>query len=42
MGAVANDYLLGDKVDVVGSLEINEFNGREKIQINLRDIRKSY
>ena len=42
MGNLADDYLLGDRVDVVGSLEINKFNGRESVQINLKDIRKSY
>lgn len=42
MGNMVNDYLLGDRIDIVGSLEINKFNGRENIQINLKDIRKSY
>ena len=42
MGNLVNDYLLGDRIDVVGSLEVNKFNGRESIQINLKDIRKSY
>lgn len=42
MGNLADDYLLGDRIDVVGSLEINKFNGRESVQINLKDIRKSY
>lgn len=42
MGKLVNDYLLGDRIDVVGSLEINKFNGKENVQINLKDIRKSY
>ncbi len=42
MGYLVNEYLLGDKVDVLGNLEINSFNGRESVQINLKDIRKSY
>ena len=42
LGSVSSDYLIGDKVDVVGVLEINTFNGLDTIQINLRDIRKSY
>lgn len=42
MGKLANDYLLEDKVDVIGYLEINEFNGNSQIQMNLKDIRKSY
>ena len=42
MGKLANEYLLGDKIDVVGALEINKYNGKETAQINLKDIRKSY
>lgn len=42
MGHLVNEYLLGDKVDVLGNLEINSFNGRESVQINLKDLRKSY
>lgn len=42
MGDYTNDYLIGDKVDVVGNLEINSFNGIDKVQINLKDIRRSY
>ena len=41
MGELSEHYLIGDKVDVVGNLEINSFNGQEKIQINLKDIMKS-
>ena len=41
MGNLANEYLIGDKVDVVGALEINYYNGMEQIQINLKDIMKS-
>ena len=41
MGHLVNDYLIGDKVDVVGVLEINSFNGIESVQINLKDIMKS-
>lgn len=42
MGYLADEYLLGDKIDIIGALEINKFNGRESIQINLKDMRKSY
>lgn len=42
MGQLSSEYLIGDKVDVVGVFEINSFNGAETIQINLRDIMKSY
>lgn len=42
MGHLVDEYLLGDKVDVLGNLEINSFNGRESVQLNLKDIRRSY
>lgn len=42
LGHFAEEYQIGDKVDIVGSLEINRFKGRESVQINLKDIRKSY
>ena len=42
MGHLVNDYLLGDRVDILGNLEVNSFNGRESVQFNLKDIRKSY
>ena len=41
MGDLATQYQIGDKVDVVGALEVNSFNGNEQIQINLQDLRKS-
>ena len=41
MGEVADKYLIGDKVDIVGSLEINQFGGNENIQVNLKDLRKT-
>ena len=42
MGDLSEKYLLDDRVDIVGSLDINSFNGRDSIQIVLKDIRKSY
>lgn len=42
LGHLTEEYQIGDKIDVVGTLEINQFNGRESIQINLKDMRKSY
>ena len=42
LGHLAEEYQIGDKIDVVGTLEINEFNGRQSVQINLKDLRKSY
>ena len=41
MGNLAEDYRIGDKIDVVGVLEINHFNGIDMLQINLKDIMKS-
>ena len=41
IGELANEYRIGDKVDVVGNLEINTFNGVDNIQINIKDIMKS-
>ena len=34
--------LKGDRIDVIGTLEINSFNDRESVQINMKDLRKSY
>ena len=41
IGELAQKYLIGDKIDVVGSLEVNSFGGNEQIQVNLKDLRKS-
>lgn len=42
LGKLAEQYQIDDKIDVVGTLEINSFNGNDTVQINLKDIRKSY
>lgn len=42
LGSLTDEYQIGDKVDVAGTLEINTYNQNENIQINLKDIRKSY
>ena len=42
MGELSEKYLLDDKVDVVGNLDINSYGGNESVQIVLKDIRKSY
>lgn len=42
LGNLASDFLIDDKIDIVGHLEVNEFNGNSQIQMNLKDIRKSY
>lgn len=41
IGEWIEKYLIGDKVDVVGSLEINSFNGMEQVQLVIKDMRKS-
>lgn len=41
LGYLADEYRIGDKIDVVGTLEINSFNGVDSLQINLKDIMKS-
>ena len=41
MGKLAEEYRIGDKIDVAGVLEINTFNGVDNLQINIKDIMKS-
>lgn len=41
LGHLADEYRIGDKIDVVGTLEINSFNGVDNLQINLKDVMKS-
>lgn len=41
MGQLSKEYMIGDRIDVVGTLEINAYNGREMVQINVKDIMKS-
>ena len=41
LGYMSSEYKIGDKIDVVGNLEINTFNGVDNIQINLKDVMKS-
>ena len=41
LGYLSEEYLIGDKIDVVGVLEINNFGGEETVQINIKDIMKS-
>ena len=41
LGEYSNEYKIGDRIDVVGNLEINSFNGVENIQINIKDLMKS-
>ena len=41
MGILAEEYRIGDKIDVAGILEINTFNGVDNLQINIKDVMKS-
>ena len=41
LGHLANEFVIGDRVDIAGSLEINSFNGVDNIQINLKDVMKA-
>lgn len=41
LGYLAEEYRIGDKVDVVGVLEINSFNGVDSLQINMKDVMRS-
>ena len=41
LGYLADEYRTGDKIDVVGTLEINSFNGVDSLQINVKDVMKS-
>ena len=42
LGKYANDYVIGDKVDIACQIEENIFNGVSRIQLNIKDIRKAY
>ena len=41
LGHLSEEYRIGDKIDIVGVLEINSFNGVESLQINIKDVMKS-
>ena len=41
LGYLAEEHKIGNKIDVVGILEISTFNGVENIQINIKDIMRS-
>ena len=41
LGEYVNDYRIGDKIDIAGTLEVNSFGGVDNIQINIKDIMKS-
>ena len=41
LGHLSEEYLIGDKIDIAGVLEINNFGGEETVQINIKDKMKS-
>ena len=41
LGYLVDEFVIGDKVDVAGNIEINSFNGTDSIQINLKDMIKT-
>lgn len=41
MGELANEYQLGDKIDIIGNANINSFNNMDRVQIILKDIRRA-
>ncbi len=41
MGDRKDNIHMGDKVDILHYLEVNRYNGLEKIQLNVKDIKKS-
>ena len=42
MGELSNLYQIEDRIDVVGNIGVNAFNGMENLQINIKDIRKAH
>ena len=41
MGGIANEYGIGDIVDLAGEMNINYYNGTERVQLVLADLRLS-
>ena len=41
LGQLSEEYQIGDYIDIIGVLEINNFSGEETVQINVKDIMKS-
>lgn len=41
LGNLAEEYCIGDKINVAGFLEINKYNGVESVQINIKDVMRS-
>ena len=41
MGDLTEQYKIEDRVDIVGTIDVNVFNGNENVQITIKDIRKA-
>ena len=41
LGYLVNEFIIGDKIDLAGNIEINSFNGTDSIQINIKDVMKA-
>ena len=41
LGYLVNEFIIGDKINLAGNIEINSFNGTDSIQINIKDIMKA-
>ena len=41
LGYLSEEYLIGDKINVIGTLELNTYGGEKNIQINVKDIMKA-
>ena len=42
MGELSQEYKLDDKIDIIGTLGINTFNGMQNVQLTIKDLRRSY
>lgn len=42
LGGYADTFKLGDEIDVLAKIEINTFNDRSNVQLNLVDLKNSY
>ncbi|MEG1141606.1 MAG: single-stranded-DNA-specific exonuclease RecJ [Clostridia bacterium] len=41
LGSRRNELVLGDKIDLIGNLSINSYNNKNRLQINIKDFKKS-
>ena len=41
MGDLTEQYKIEDRVDIVGTIDINVFNGNENVQLTIKDMRRA-